>query len=171
VPEQHSDAWLHVAPECRHVPSVVVVVLLVVVLVLLLVVVVFRGLVVVVVVVLVVATLVLVELVVVAVVLVVDVVSVVVVDVEVVVVGGTKSKLPSGVSGDRLPTWSTICTARYTMCPPKPGSPTTSDVPPSWLPRGGVGAAATGVAASNAACVVIGPAREKRKSKRAAVPQ
>jgi len=159
-----------VAPECRHVPSVVVVVLLVVVLVLLLVVVVFRGLVVVVVV-LVVATLVLVELVVVAVVLVVDVVSVVVVDVEVVVVGGTKSKLPSEVSGDRLPTWSTICTARYTTCPPKPGSPTTSDVPPSWLPRGGVGGAATGVATSNAACVVIGPAREKRKSKRAAVPQ
>jgi len=151
-----------VAPECRHVPSVVVVVLLVVVLVLLLVVVVFRGLVVVVVV-LVVATLVLVELVVVAVVL--------VVDVEVVVVGGTKSKLPSEVSGDRLPTWSTICTARYTTCPPKPGSPTTSDVPPSWLPRGGVGGAATGVATSNAACVVIGPAREKRKSKRAAVPQ
>ncbi len=150
------------APECRHVPSVVVVVLLVVVLVLLLVVVVFRGLVVVVVV-LVVATLVLVELVVVAVVL--------VVDVEVVVVGGTKSKLPSEVSGDRLPTWSTICTARYTTCPPKPGSPTTSDVPPSWLPRGGVGGAATGVATSNAACVVIGPAREKRKSKRAAVPQ
>ena len=149
------------APECRHVPSVVVVVLLVVVLVLLLVVVVFRGLVVVVV--LVVATLVLVELVVVAVVL--------VVDVEVVVVGGTKSKLPSEVSGDRLPTWSTICTARYTTCPPKPGSPTTSDVPPSWLPRGGVGGAATGVATSNAACVVIGPAREKRKSKRAAVPQ
>ena len=163
MPEQQSDAWLHVAPEGRHAPGVVVVVLLVVVLVLLLVVVVFRGLVV--------AVVVLVELVVVAVVLVVDVVSVVVVDVEVVVVGGTKSKLPSEVSGDRLPTWSTICTARYTTCPPKPGSPTTSDVPPSWLPRGGVGGAATGVAASNAAWVVMGPAREKRKSKRAAVPQ
>jgi len=158
VPEQQSDAWLHVAPEGRHAPGVVVVVLLVVVLV---VVVVFRGLPVVVVVV----------LVVVAVVLVVDVASVVVVDVEVVVVGGTKSKLPSEVTGDRLPTPSTICTARYTTCPVKPGSPTTSDVPPSWLPRGGVGGAATGVAASNAAWVVMGPAREKRKSKRAAVPQ
>src|SRR6266516_3256543 len=121
VPEQQSDAWLHVAPEGPHAPGVVVVVLLVVV--------------------------------------------------QVVVVGGTKSKLPSEVTGDRLPTPSTICTARYTTCPVKPGSPTTSDVPPSWLPRGGVGGAATGVAASNAAWVVMGPAREKRKSKRAAVPQ
>ena len=31
VPEQQSDAWLHVAPEGRHAPGVVVVVLLVVV--------------------------------------------------------------------------------------------------------------------------------------------
>src|SRR5438552_747444 len=43
--------------------------------------------------------------------------------------------------------------------------------PASWLPGGGGGTVATGVAASNSAWVAIGPAVEKRKSKRAAVPQ
>src|SRR5438874_656222 len=43
--------------------------------------------------------------------------------------------------------------------------------PAAWLPAGGAGTEATAGAASNAACVVIAPLVEKRKSKRAARPQ
>ena len=98
--------------------------------------------------------------------------AIVVLEVVVVVVGGgTKSKLPSEVTGERLPAWSTTWAARKTTCPAKRPSLTVSDVPASWLPRGGAGTEATGVAPSNCVWVVIGPAVENRKSNFAAVPQ
>ena len=110
--------------------------------------------------------------VVVVVVLVLVVGAIVVLEVVVVVVGGgTKSKLPSEVTGERLPAWSTTWAARKTTCPAKRPSLTVSDVPASWLPRGGAGTEATGVAPSNCVWVVIGPAVENRKSNFAAVPQ
>jgi len=90
---------------------------------------------------------------------------------EVVVVGGAKAKLPSEVTGERLPAWSTTWAARKTTCPAKRPSRTVSDAPASWLPRSGAGTEATGVAASNWVWVVIGPAVENRKSNFAAVPQ
>ena len=90
---------------------------------------------------------------------------------EVVVVGGAKAKLPSEVTGERLPAWSTTWAARKTTCPAKRPSRTVSDAPASWLPRSGAGTEATGVAASNCVWVVIGAAVENRKSNFAAAPQ
>ena len=99
------------------------------------------------------------------------VVEVVLLEVVVVVVGGAKAKLPSEVTGERLPAWSTTWAARKTTCPAKRPSRTVSDAPASWLPRSGAGTEATGVAASNCVWVVIGAAVENRKSNFAAVPQ
>src|SRR5205823_6248105 len=84
---------------------------------------------------------------------------------------GAKSKLPTAVSGDTFPESSTTWTARKTSWPAKRGSATVRVAPASWFPGGGGGTFATEDAASKAACVVIGPAVEKRKSNRAARPQ
>ena len=84
---------------------------------------------------------------------------------------GAKSNLPTAVSGETLPASSTTWTVRNTSWPAKRGSATVSTPPAAWLPAGGVGTEATAGAASKAACVVIAPLVEKRKSKRAARPQ